>query len=64
MNLIARLEAEFDVDREEGYGLDSELEENLELDRPSIKLAPHGYSCAPITVVFTTFPGIEIRAGR
>ena len=64
LNLIAQLEAEFDVDLEEGYGLDSELEEEFELDRPSIELTPRGDSCAPITVVFTTFPGIAIRAGR
>ena len=64
LNLIARLEAEFDVDLVERYGLDKEMEENLELDRPSIKLTPHGDSSAPITVVFTAFPGIAIRAGR
>ena len=64
LNLVAQLETEFDVDRVEGYGLDSELEVDFELDRPSIKLTPRGDSCAPITVVFTAFPGIAIRAGR
>ena len=61
LNLISRLEDEFDVDRVEGYGLDSEMEEGAELARPSVRLTPNGDSCAPITVVFTAFPGIAIR---
>ena len=44
LNLIARLEAEFDVDRMECYGLDKQMEESPELARPSIKLTPSGDS--------------------
>lgn len=64
LNLVAQLEAGFDVDRVEGYGLGSELEEDFELDRPPIKLTPRGSSSAPVPVAFTAFPGIAIRVGR
>ncbi len=37
--LLSRLEATFDVERLEGYGLDHELERS-DLVRPSVKLLP------------------------
>ena len=64
LDMLARLEAEFDVDRMEGYGQDDEMEEHIELARPSIKLTPRGDSRAPITMVFTAFPGIGVKVGR
>src|SRR5215510_11051371 len=39
MGLIGRLEAAFDVERFEGFGLDSDLEAG-ELARPSVRLVP------------------------
>ena len=64
LDMLARLEAEFDVDRVEGYGLDDEMEGHVELARPSVKLTPRGESRAPITMVFTTFPGVGVKVGR
>ena len=64
LELFIRLEAEFDVDRIEGYGLDSEIENRFELARPPVRLTPRGGSRGPITIVFTAFPGIVVRVGR
>ena len=38
--MIARLESDFDVERDEGWGLDDELEEKLTCARPSVRLSP------------------------
>ena len=38
--IIGRLENEFEVEREDGYGLDEELERGLELAGPSFTLNP------------------------
>ena len=64
LDLLSRLEAEFEVDRKEGFGQDDEMEEGIELARPSIRLTPRGESRAPITMVFTPFPGIGVKVGR
>ena len=68
LELLDALETRFDVDREEGYGLDNELEDaerkRVTLARPSIALKPIDTETAPITVVFTDFPGLAIRFGR
>ena len=63
VELIGRLEAAFDVERLEGYGLDDELERG-DLVRPSVKLLPRDPSAAPIFVSFTAFPGLRVRVGR
>jgi hypothetical protein len=60
--LLNRLEATFDVERTERYGLDPELEAG-ELARPSAGLIPHP-GAAPIIVAFTRFPGLCVRFGR
>ena len=62
--MIARLEASFEVERVEGYGLDDELEERLTCARPSVRLSPVDPAAAPITVVFSDFPGLHVRFGR
>ena len=61
---IDRLETDFDVDRVEGYGLDEELEGTRGLARPSVKLRPTDRDAAPITMVFSDFPGLFVRIGR
>lgn len=61
--LLVRLEVAFDVERTEGYGLDPELEV-VDLAHPSVRLTPQGDFCAPLTVAFTTFPGLVARFGR
>ena len=62
--MIGRLENDFEVDRTEGYGLDEELERRLELADPCVRLSPRDTDSAPITVAFTTFPGLHLRFGR
>jgi hypothetical protein len=62
--LVAGLEREFDVLREEGYGLDAGLEGRAALARPSIRLTPRQPRAAPVTLVFTAFPGVLARTGR
>lgn len=64
LEIISRLENDFDVERTEGYGLDEELERNLDLDRPDIRLTPRNPEAAPITVAFSTFPSLHVRFGR
>jgi hypothetical protein len=53
----------YEVDREEGVG----LAPDIELAQPScgtIALRPCNTDAAPIVLVFTSFPGIRLRAGR
>ena len=64
LEIIAWLETDFDVERVEGYGLDEDLESKRDLARPSVKLGPTDPEAAPITVVFTDFPGLFMRFGR
>lgn len=61
---LAYLKAAFDVQQEEGYGLDEEVEQSLELDRPSVRLTPTDPEAAPLVVAFSTFPGLSLRFGR
>ena len=57
------MEAAFDVERVEGYGLDSRVE-GRDAARPSIRLIPRNDDADPITLSFTTFPGLSVRLGR
>lgn len=61
---IDRLEQDYEVGRETGYGLDEELERRMDLARPSVRLTPRDAEAAPIGVSFTTFPGLYLRFGR
>lgn len=63
LGVLERLQAQFDVERVEGFGLDEEMEK-VDLARTSIKLTPVDRSAAPIVVVFTSFPGLMVRCGR
>ena len=64
LEIIARLENDFDVERTEGHGLDEDLERRLALASPSVRLSPKDTDAAPITAVFTAFPGLHLRFGR
>ena len=66
LEMLNALESRFDVERVEGYGLDKELEKasSQPASRPAITLKPIHPESAPITVVFTDFPGLHIRFGR
>lgn len=64
LEIVDRLENDFDVERTEGYGLESELERGLKPARPHVRLMPRDPEAAPIAVVFSTFPGLNVRFGR
>ena len=64
LQLMGRLEADFDIERVEGYGLDEELESRVGLARASVRLSPADPESAPITVVFSDLPGLVVRLGR
>ena len=63
LDLLSRLEAMYDVTREENYCLDAELE-RIPPTRPTIRLRPRRDASAPITVAFYDQPGIYVRFGR
>ena len=67
--IIDRLQNDYNVALTEGYGLDEEVEPRLTLagltlDGPSVMLTPSDAGAAPITIVFSNFPGLHIRFGR
>ena len=62
--LLDQLSSRFDVAREEGHDLDSELEARSELAGPSVRLTPTNSSAAPLVIVFSAFPGLHARLGR
>ena len=64
LELLGRLEATFNVERLEGYGLDQEQEKRSDLARSSVKLIPRNPDAAPMVVVFTAFPGLLVRLGQ
>ena len=57
LEIIGRLENDFEVERTEGYGLDEELEKNLDLARPDVRLTPRDPEAAPINGGVYRFPG-------
>ncbi|HEY2665640.1 MAG TPA: DUF6226 family protein [Actinomycetota bacterium] len=61
--LVAQLEARFDVERTEGYGLDAELE-RTGTARPTIRLTPRSPRTAPLVFAFSPFPGVVTRSGQ
>ncbi len=63
LELVARLEQEYEVTREEGDGMEAELGE-LSLSRPTLRLTPLQNSCAPVTIALTDLPGLAVRVGR
>ncbi len=63
-DIIDRLQSEYDVALDEGYGLDEELERRMTLAAPSVRLTPSDSGAAPISIAFTDFPGLRLRFGR
>ena len=63
LEALAQLQREYEVVRDEGEGMDALLE-RLPLARPTIRLTPLQDTGAPVTIAFTTSPGLEVRAGR
>ena len=64
LEIMDRLESQFEVERTEGYGLDKKLERGVDLARPDIRLTPRDLEAASIAVSFSTFPGLHVRFGR
>ena len=64
LEIVDRLESQFEVERTEGHGLDKELASDLSPARPDVRLTPRDAEAAPIAVLFSTFPGLHVRFGR
>ena len=62
--IIDRLQSKYDVTLTEGYGLDEELERRMTLAAPTVILTPSDSGAAPISIVFSAFPGLHLRFGR
>ena len=65
LGLLSELEAKYDVVRDEGYGLDPDLERTPPT-RPTVRLTPARDRAAPMAVAFIDYahPGIYVRFGR
>ena len=63
LEAVARLQTEYEVTLKEGGLTDADLERSP-LSRPLMKLTPIQDSSAPITIAFTNFPDLGVRAGR
>ncbi len=63
VGLIDRLNAEYHVVRAEAFDLDPALMRRLEPARPTVRLTPRGHA-APLTVGFTSLPGLIVRFGH
>ena len=61
--LLRSLEADFDVARDEGFGLDPELHGN-DSARPTVRLVPRSPDAGALTIAFTWFPGLMVRLGH
>lgn len=61
--LLESLRRQFDVEQTERYGLDSELEQDVTILRPTVNLVPTERDAAPIAIAFTGFPGLRVRFG-
>ena len=64
LEIIGRLENDFEVERIEGHALDEELWKGLDLARSNVGLTPKDPGAAPIVVAFSTFPDLHVRFGR
>jgi hypothetical protein len=58
--LLTNLEAEFEVSREEGRGLDPDLSRN----EPTVRLTPRALEAGALTIAFSPFPGVRLRLGH
>jgi len=63
LEAVARLQRGYEVTLDEDGVTDADLERSP-LSRPLMKLTPVQDSSAPITIAFTDFPGLAVRAGH
>src|SRR4051794_291926 len=61
--LFERLANEYDVAESNEFELVGRMRP-FEYSRPPITLTPNGRNEAPISVAFTTFPGLVLRCGK
>jgi hypothetical protein len=66
LELLDRLQSDFDVERIEPYERDAELDRfgRIPLARPTVALVPRHPGCAPVVVAFSSFPGLLVRVGQ
>ena len=64
LDLLARLEATYDVTRSETFELLPSLTQPFEYARPPVTLTPTIPGAAPVAVAFTAFPSLVVRYGR
>ena len=62
LELLSRLDADYDVTREEGFYLGPRLDHSPPT-LPSVRLAPRNGNAAPIAVAFNDLPRIRVRFG-
>src|SRR5438477_11183087 len=63
LDLLDRLEAQYDVERTETNDIDEALL-RVDLARPRVKLTPADASAASVVVAFTSYPGLVVRFCR
>jgi hypothetical protein len=61
--LLGSLERDFDVAREEGYGLDSEFKRDNAASA-TVRFVPRAADAGALTIAFTSFPGLRVRLGH
>jgi hypothetical protein len=64
LGLLARLEATYDVERSEAFGLVPGMMQPFEYARAPVTLTPVAPDAAPIAIAFTNFPSLIVRYGR
>jgi hypothetical protein len=64
LDLLARLEAIYDVHQREAFELVPVIMQPFEYARPPVTLTPGAPDAAPIAIAFTTFPSLIVRCGR
>jgi len=62
--LLESLGRELDVERIERYDLDSELERDPTMPRPTVSLVPRDRNAAGVAVAFSGLSGLRVRFGR
>ncbi len=65
LSIATQLDETYDVERVEKLGIDPEIERSpFDAQRPTISFTPRNRHAAPVTIAFSSFPGIHARFGR
>lgn len=60
--MLGSLETDFDVAREDGYGLDPDIKRNDA--NYTVRLVPRAADAGPLSMAFTSLPGLWVRLGH